>query len=347
VTEPPDRGAWAGSARSDRLVVTVTPNPSLDRTMEVDALDRGEVVRARAVHLDPGGKGVNVSRALVANGHPSRAVVPLGGFEGEQLASLLEGLGIEVAPVRIADSIRSNVTVVEPNGAVTKLNAPGPNLSDGELDVLLERAVAASEGAGWVAGCGALPPGVPDDLYARLVSAVRGVGVRVAVDTSGSALGKVLATGPDLLKPNETELTEVVGTRLQTLGDVVAAAEKLRSHGVRAVLVSLGPNGAILVDDQGAVHGEGSVVVPRSTVGAGDALLAGFLAAGGEGPDAVAQGVSWGTAACVLPGTAMPRPEDVRREDVRVQAVQPERTLRRRVDPSSDAGLSSEGAAGA
>lgn len=317
------------------MVVTVTPNPSLDRTMEVDSLDRGEVVRARAVHLDPGGKGVNVSRALVANGHPSRAVVPLGGFEGDQLASLLGGLGIEVAPVRIAQAIRSNVTVVEPDGAVTKLNAPGPSVSDAELDALLERTVAASQGAGWVAACGALPPGAPDDLYARLVSAVRRVGVRVAVDTSGAALERVLAAGPDLLKPNEAELTEAVGSSLKTLGDVVAAADKLRTYGVGTVLVSLGPDGAILVDEAGAVHGEDGVVVPRSTVGAGDALLAGFLAAGGEGPEAVAEGVAWGAAACVLPGTAMPGPADLRRNELRMGPVDPERRLRGRGDPDS------------
>jgi 1-phosphofructokinase len=156
----------------------------------------------------------------------------------------------------------------------------------------------------------------------------------------------VLAAGPDLLKPNETELTEVVGSHLQTLGDVVAAAEKLRSHGVRAVLVSLGPDGAILVDDAGPVHGEDGVVVPRSTVGAGDALLAGFLAAGGEGPGAVAEGVAWGAAACVLPGTAMPGPADLRRNEVRVRPVEPERRLRGRGDTASIA-PPPEGAAGA
>ena len=110
------------------MFVTVTPNPSLDRTLEVESLDRGEVVRAAADRSDPGGKGVNVSRALVANGFASRAVLPLGGADGELLASLLAGLGIEVVPVPIADAIRSNVTVVEPDGTVTKLNAPGPRL---------------------------------------------------------------------------------------------------------------------------------------------------------------------------------------------------------------------------
>jgi 1-phosphofructokinase len=312
------------------MIVTVTPNPSLDRTLEVDALDRGEVVRAQAAHLDPGGKGVNVSRALVANGLASRTVLPLGGFEGDQLASLLRGLGIEVVPVRIADSVRSNVTVVEPDGAVTKLNAPGPSLTDSEVEALLDRTVVASQGAGWVVGCGTLPPGTPDDLYARLVSAVRRAGIRVAVDTSGAALGSVLAAGPDLVKPNEAELAEAVGSILESFGDVVAAADKLRSYGVRSVVVSLGPNGAVLVDEHGALHAENGVIVPRSTVGAGDALLAGFLAAGGEGPEAVAEGVAWGAAACALPGTSMPGPDDIRREDVSVQPVDRVRSLMRR-----------------
>lgn len=309
------------------MIVTVTPNPSLDRTLEVEELRRGEVVRAHADRSDPGGKGVNVSRALVANGHPSRAVLPLGGADGERLASLLRGLGIEVAAVPIADAIRSNVTVVEPDGTVTKLNAPGPRLSDVEVEALLERAVAVTDGAAWVVASGSLAPGTTDDLYARLTAAVRPVGARVAVDTSGPALQSVLAAGPDVLKPNEEELSEVTGVVPETLGDVVLAANELRSKGVGTVLVSLGPSGAVLVDEGQAFHAESRVIVPRSTVGAGDALLAGFLAAGGEGPEALAEGVAWGAAACVLPGTAVPGPGDLQRELVQTHPVDPERPL--------------------
>jgi 1-phosphofructokinase len=309
------------------MIVTVTPNPSLDRTLEVEELRRGEVVRAYADRSDPGGKGVNVSRALVANGHRSRAVLPLGGADGELLASLLEGLGIEVAAVPIADAIRSNVTVVEPNGTVTKLNAPGPLLSDIEVEALLERAVAAADGAGWVVASGSLAPGTPDELYARLAAAVRPVGARVAVDTSGPAVESVLAAGPDVLKPNEEELSEVTGVVPETLGDVVVAANELPSRGVKTVLVSLGASGAVLVDGGQAFHAESGVIVPRSTVGAGDALLAGFLAAGGDGPEALAEGVAWGAAACVLPGTAVPGPGDLQRDLVRTHPVDPERVL--------------------
>jgi 1-phosphofructokinase len=310
-------------------VVTVTPNPSLDRTLEVQALTRGEVLRAGTTHVDAGGKGVNVSRALVANGHPSRAVLPLGGFEGKHLASLLDDLGIEVVVVPIAVPIRLNVTIVEPDGSVTKLNAPGPTVSDAEVRALLDGTVRAAQGAAWVAACGSLPPGAPEDLYALLVTAIRNVGVRVAVDTSGAALEAVLASGPDLVKPNQDELAAVSGTAMETLGDVMAGAEKLRSHGVRAVLVSLGPDGAVLVEEVGAVHAETPAIVPRSTVGAGDALLAGFLSAGGQGPEALAEGVAWGVAACRLPGTAMPGPGDLDRSGVEIHPVDPARSLRR------------------
>jgi 1-phosphofructokinase len=315
------------------MIVTVTPNPSLDRTLEVDELRRGEIVRAYADRSDPGGKGVNVSRALVANGYASRAVLPLGGSDGDLLASLLKGLGIEVAALPIADEIRSNVTVVEPDGTVTKLNAPGPRLSDDEVEALVEHAVAAADGAGWVVASGSLPPGTPADLHARLVEAVRRVGAKVAVDTSGVALERVLPAGPELLKPNEEELKQVTGVTPETLGDVVLAANELRVKGVATVLVSLGPSGAVLVDDGEPLHAESDVVVPRSTVGAGDALLAGFLAAGGTGAEALTEGVVWGAAACALPGTVVPGPGDLRRDLVRTAPVDPERQLERRRDP--------------
>ncbi|MGH2673046.1 MAG: 1-phosphofructokinase family hexose kinase, partial [Actinomycetota bacterium] len=148
------------------MIVTLTPNPSLDQTLEVDALRRGEINRAQAFRLDPGGKGVNVSRALVANGHTSRAVLPLGGTEGERLASLLRDMGIEVVPVSIDDAIRTNLTVVEPDGTVTKINAPGPTLSASEADGLLERTIAAVDGGRWVVASGSLSPGMADDFYA-------------------------------------------------------------------------------------------------------------------------------------------------------------------------------------
>jgi 1-phosphofructokinase len=309
------------------VIVTVTPNPSLDRTLEVDRVDRGRVLRAGEARVEAGGKGVNVARALLANGYPACAVVPIGGAEGDHLAALLNDLGLDVRSVPISAPIRSNVSLVEPNGTVTKINAPGPRLVNDEPDALRKATVAALDGTEWVAACGSLPPGAPVDLYASLVGDVHEAGVLVALDSSGAPLEAAISTRPDVVKPNAHELAALVERELRTMGDVVAAADELRGKGARAVLVSLGCDGAVLVDDRGAVHAETPPVTPRSNVGAGDATLAGFLSAGGAGIEALQRAVAWGAAAAGLPGTAMPGPNDVDIAAVRIHDVDPDRTL--------------------
>jgi 1-phosphofructokinase len=159
---------------------------------------------------------------------------------------------------------------------------------------------------------------VPDGVYAGLTSVFAEHGVRVAVDTSGAALLAAVDAGPDLIKPNRQELAAAVGSPVNSLDDVVAAAEKLRSRGVKAVLASLGADGAVLVDDGGSVFGTADPIDPVSTVGAGDALLAGFLAAGAGGADSLIEGMAWARAAVGLPGSQMPGPRDVSREGIRV-----------------------------
>ena len=306
------------------MIVTLTLNPSLDRTIEVDSLTRGAVIRAGGARVDPGGKGVNVSRALLANGVPSRAVLPCGGDDGQRLVRLLDQDGVETVAVRCAGATRSNVTLVEPDGTVTKINEPGAALTEVEVDGVADAVLQAArcDPVDWVVACGSLPPGVPVDLYAALCRRFAVAGLRVAVDTSGPALLAAVAAGAELVKPNREELAEAVGRPLGSLRDVVAAAEELRSWGAGTVLASLGPDGAVLVGPGGVLAGESPPVEPRSTVGAGDALLAGFLAAGtrGAGPaDALAEALAWGAAAAALPGSRMPRPADISRTAVRVQ----------------------------
>jgi 1-phosphofructokinase len=300
------------------VIVTLTVNPSVDRTIDLDALRRGTVHRATGSRVDPGGKGINVARALAVHGVKSQAVVALGGAEGRQLADLLAEVGIDVIPVPIAGAIRSNVAVVEPDGTTTKLNEPGPRLTAPELSAILDAAVSAAldADARWLVASGSLPPGVPTTIYAELVRRLAGTRTRVAVDTSGSALAATLPAGPRLVKPNDEELAECVGTPLRTLGDVVRACHALRDRGAGEVLASLGAAGAVLVDGEGAAHAHARATTPVSSVGAGDALLAGFLAAGGEGTDALIEAVAWGTAAVTLPGSRMPGPGDLRRGDV-------------------------------
>ncbi|MDA1360068.1 hexose kinase [Glycomyces luteolus] len=307
------------------MIVTVTANPSLDRTIEIDRLRRGEVQRATGARVDPGGKGVNVSRALVANGHPTRAVLISGGHAGTELLDLLAEADVPVIEVPVSQGVRSNLTLAEADGTVTKLNEAGPVLRAEEIEELLDAAIAAPPNyalqtpsssierpTAWIAGCGSLPPGVGADFYALLVARARRAGAATVVDSSGAALDACLAARPDLVKPNLEELAEAARTRIATMGDAVKAAEALRAAGAGAVLASLGADGAILVSAEGVWHARAALAAPvASTVGAGDAALAGFLATGGRGPDALAAAVAWGTAAVSLPGSIMPGPNDI------------------------------------
>ncbi|WP_113698469.1 1-phosphofructokinase [Nonomuraea lactucae] len=309
------------------MILTLTLNPSLDRTIEISSLVRGAVIRATAGHLDPGGKGVNVSRALLANDVASRAVVPFGGAEGRQLVRLLAGEGLDMVTVPVSGTTRSNVTLAEPDGTVTKINEPGTALSPGELDTIADAVLAAAHEADWVVASGSLPPEVPADVYARLCRRFAGAGIHVAVDTSGPALVSALAAGPALVKPNADELAAATGMPIRRVGDAVEAAAKLRAAGARTVLASLGADGAVLVEDGGVWYGEAAVSERRSSVGAGDAMLAGFLAGGARGESALVEALAWGAAAVGMPGSRMPGPADIKRDGVRTGPPDLDRVL--------------------
>lgn len=291
------------------MIITLTPNPSIDRTITVDQVRVGAVNRASHSQIDPGGKGVNVSRALVANGHPTRAVLPLGGPDGDLLAKLLVGAGVDHDAVSIAGKTRTNIALVDPAGVTTKINEPGPRLSPAELAHLTTLARGASP-SGWLAVCGSLPPGTDPAWLAEVITTSP---LPVAVDTSGAALVAAAGARPRLLKPNREELAELAGRPLTTLADVVEAAEQIVQGGVGMVAASLGADGAILADATGWWFANARIDAPASTVGAGDCLLAGLLAAldRGESPaQALAAGVAWGAAAVTLPGSGVPHPAD-------------------------------------
>ena len=307
------------------MIVTVTPNPSVDRTLRIPTLTRGEVIRALSATAEAGGKGINVSRALATQGHPTTAVVPLSEASAAVMQALLRGAApLEVVP--IAGDIRVNVSVVEDDATVTKLNEPGPRLGDDEVNELLRRTAVLGAGASWVVGCGSLPPGAPADFYSQLAQ-VAPAGARVAIDADGPALRAAIGQKIALVKPNHSELEGLVGRSLPTLGDVVEAADELLARGVEGVLVSLGPDGAVLVDRTGAHHAEARIADVLNPVGAGDALLAGYLAAGAGG-DALGIAVAWSVAACRSPGTQM-RP--VTPDDIGAVTVHPQTATSRRL----------------
>jgi 1-phosphofructokinase len=291
------------------MIITLTPNPSVDRTVFVDALPRGAVIRSHGARSEPSGKGVNVALALRAHDHDALAVLPVGGPLGAHLIEMLRATDVDHITVPIAGEIRSNVSLVEPDGTVTKVNEPGPPLSAAEIEALIAAALKDTHDVTWLAACGSLPPETPSDLYARLTADAHRSGVRIAVDSSGRALRAALLAGPDLIKPNADELAEVTGRDLHTLGDVLDAAEILCARGVRAVLASLGGDGAVLLEDGVALHAETPDVEVVSTVGAGDALLAGFLSAGGSGEGALRTAMAWAAAAVQHDGTLFPQAE--------------------------------------
>lgn len=315
------------------MMITLTPNPSIDRTVAFAQLHRGAVNRASSSRIDPGGKGVNVARALTANGSAATAVLPVGGPEGHLMEELLADAGVARLGVAIRDSVRLNITAVEADGTTTKLNEPGPTLDEGEIAALLEAVATAGRSAPeaptWVVACGSLPPGAPDDLHARVVRSARQAGALVAVDSSGAPLRLAVAERPDLIKPNRVELESLVGVGLDTLGAVIDAATGLVAAGVGTVAVSLGRDGAVLVDRDTTVHARAAIERPLSTVGAGDCMLAGLLhdlSAGADPAQALATGVRWGAAAVRLPGSRVPGPSDLDGIPVTVTTT-PDRSL--------------------
>lgn len=318
-----------------RMVITVTPNPSIDRTLDVAQLTPGAVNRASAVRVEPSGKGVNVTRALLRNGIGSTAVLPIGGYEGTHLGALLEDAGVPYVGVPIAGAVRVNISLRGPKGVVTKVNEPGPSLSWAESEALQDAVVSRVGRGDWVVASGTLPGGVSESFYADLAEAVRRRGGRFAVDSSGEALRRALEGRPDLVKPNRTELAELVGRPLHTLGDVLEAAAQVRDLSGGVVLASLGADGALLVDGSGiAVHAEAPVGTVRSTVGAGDSLLAGYLSVAtrsdraGDSLAALREAVAWGSAAVRSTGSVGQRVTDAERRNVRLhQPPDPHRQL--------------------
>jgi 1-phosphofructokinase len=302
------------------MIVTVTANPSLDRTIELDAaLDRGEVQRSLSSSEQPGGKGVNVSRALIASGLDAIAVLP-----GEASDPMLVALRAEHTPTAglpISGRVRSNVTITEPDGTTTKINEPGPQLTAADDAALIDLVVSHARRAEWVVLAGSLPPGLSADFYVRVINAIRnaadGTPPRVAVDSSGAPMQALIESGigVDLIKPNAEELAELTGlpdTFEEDADAAAAAALTLVNRGCRAVLATLGSHGALLVTADETWRATMPPVIAKSTVGAGDASLAGYLVADqrGAAPERrLAQAVAHGTAAASLPGSTMPTPE--------------------------------------
>jgi 1-phosphofructokinase len=313
------------------MILTLTPNPSFDRTVALDGrLDRGQVHRVVSVTSQAGGKGVNISRAAVGADIPSIAVVPA--HKDDPFVLELLTAGIDCRPVRPAGDVRVNLTITEPDGTTTKLNSPGARVLPLHLELMAQAVLVRASSASWTVLAGSLPAGAPAGFYAEHVRRLREVGGRVAVDTSEAPLQDLVdglpTSAPDLMKPNGEELASFTGGDPDTLESdpaaTAAAARQLIDRGVGAVLATLGGNGAVLVTAEGAWHATPPPTTVVSTVGAGDSSLFGYLLGDIRGlaaPDRLALAVAYGSAAAGLPGTTIPQPSQLRTELVGVTAL--------------------------
>ncbi|MGK5170058.1 1-phosphofructokinase family hexose kinase [Geodermatophilus sp. CPCC 205761] len=312
-------------------IVTLTANPSLDRTLALPGrLERGSVARLAPSSTEPGGKGVNVARAVAAAGGDVVTVLPAA--DDDPIVAALHRLGLPLAAVPVEAPVRTNYTLAEPDGTTTKLNEPGAALDDATRARLTAVLHEHAAGARWVVLSGSLPPGTPVDWYADLVRSLRDTGAKVAVDTSEAPLLALLAAGPDaapdLLKPNSEELAQLTGaSEAELTADrdaALAAVATLHERGVGEVLLTLGADGALLSCADGVWSALPPPIAVRSTVGAGDCSLAGHLLAdlaGAEAPDRLRSAVAYGAASASLPGSAVPTPAQVDRTAVEVTAV--------------------------
>ena len=291
-------------------ILTVTLNPALDLSTSVERMQPNRKLRCAGALLEPGGGGVNVSRVIRRFGAKSTAFVALGGPTGRTLRELMEREGLDVAEFRVAGHTRQDVTVDETaHGRQYRLVLQGPHWSGREVRAALAEIERLAKSHAYVVASGSLPPGVPEDFYARLARMVRRQGGRLILDTSGPALRQALAAGVFLVKPNHIEFCELAGTRRSDWESMARVGRRLRERGqAEAMIITRGAKGAlaILPDGEWRLHApEGKVV---SMVGAGDSLIGAAMSAIARNRpllEACRLGVAAAAAAVKAPGTEL------------------------------------------
>jgi 1-phosphofructokinase len=259
-------------------VATVTLNPAIDQTIEVDNFQLNSVNRAKATRLDAGGKGVNVASFLAEYG----VQVAVTGLLGEENAGIFERhfakRKIEDRFVRVPGETRVNIKITdEVNQVTTDVNVAGKAPGKYELNRLIDHVEALSEACDWVVLSGNLPPGVPSDFYGELIQSIKKK-CAVVLDTSGDALRDGLKAGPRVVKPNVDELSQLLGMSLKNIDEIFDVARSLLNVETQVAVVSMGEEGALFVSEGEAFQLVPPSVKVKSTVGAGDALVAGFVA---------------------------------------------------------------------
>jgi 1-phosphofructokinase family hexose kinase len=299
------------------MIGTVTVNPSIDQHILIDQLIKDDAIRAREIRRDPGGKGINVSRVVHELGGDTVAFAISGGCAGYMLRSLVAERGIVLESLEVPEETRINVILTDrADRTQTRISAPGPRVSLAELERFTQQMTSHQPLPEWWVLGGSLPPGVPDDFYARLISTLQQRGAHCLLDADDEALKLGVQAHPYLIKPNEHELARLIGRSLPDEQAMVGAAQQLVDEGIRVVAITLGRKGALIVSQDTALRVTSPDIEVKSKVGAGDSFLAGCVFALAQGQSlesAVRLGTAAGTAAVMHEGTQLCRREDVER----------------------------------
>ncbi len=290
-------------------IYTVTLNPGIDRELTVPDILFDQVLRSSSAIVDIGGKGFNVSRMLRSLGTPSTALGFVGGKSGEFLAEGLESLDIEPDFVWVQGESRTNVSVLSKHSSQhIKINEPGPKITEEEQNTLLERIMNRCHPGDWWVIAGSLPPGIPNDYYAKLITVIQSNHGKAILDSSGQTLQQGCSACPYLVKPNQSELQELTGQPVETENQILIAALKVQEMGPEIVVVSLGKNGALLVTDEEQWMTNSPAIIERNPIGAGDSLTAGLVWSFSRGlsmDESLRWGAACGAATASQEGTAM------------------------------------------
>lgn len=301
-----------------KKIVSLAINPAIDKSSSVGHVIAERKLYCQTPRFEPGGGGVNVSRAIKKLGGKSVLIYPAGGYTGNRLKDLLEEEGITHRPVPIEGTTRESLVVLEEStGQQYRFGMPGPVLSNEEWKRYLHELSTIHPKPDYLVASGSLPPGVPSDFYARVARIGKDQGAKVIIDTSGEALNRALREGVYLIKPNIREFRELVGQDIKEESQIKAEAIKMVKSGRCEILViSLGAAGALMVSENVIEPIRPPTVPIVSKVGAGDSMVAGTvlsLARGKTERDSVLFGVAAGAAAVMTPGTELCRREDTER----------------------------------
>ncbi|MGM0664984.1 MAG: 1-phosphofructokinase family hexose kinase [Thermodesulfobacteriota bacterium] len=301
-----------------KTIVTMTMNPAIDKSSSVAHVVAERKLYCKPPRFEPGGGGVNVSRAIKKLGGESLLLYPAGGMTGERLKGLLSREGLNHRPFPIEGLIRESLVILEEStGQQYRFGMPGPEVQEKEWKQFLDGLSAVEPTPDYLVAGGSLPPGVPAEFYARAARVGKKRGAKVIIDASGEALDQALKEGVYLVKPNVREFRELVREDIKEESQIKAEAQKVVKSGRCEVLViSLGAAGALMVSEEFAEHILPPTVPIVSKVGAGDSMVAGMvlgLARGKPLRESVLFGVAAGTAAVMTPGTELCRREDVER----------------------------------